>query len=162
MVLLKRYGLPPVIAVALYTVTYALFGRGEAFLNPGALLAVLLALQIRVCDDLADYEADRQRGKAPLSRSTLIVLLIFMALAIAATAIASRGCGMLIPLGLILLQFALPGKYRDWLKPLFMPAIVGTLVWSFFEWNPWIWVLLPVLVAADVVLIVVNKTGRKV
>lgn len=162
MVLLKRYGLPPVIAVALYTVTYALFGRGEAFLNPGALLAVLLALQIRVCDDLADYEADRQRGKAPLSRSTLIVLLIIMALAIAATAIASRGCGMLIPLGLILLQFALPGKYRDWLKPLFMPAIVGTLVWSFFEWNPWIWVLLPVLVAADVVLIVVNKTGRKV
>lgn len=162
MVLLKRYGLPPVIAVALYTVTYALFGRGEAFLNPGALLAVLLALQIRVCDDLADYEADRQRGKAPLSRSTLIVLLIFMALAIAATAIASRGYGMLIPLGLILLQFALPGKYRDWLKPLFMPAIVGTLVWSFFEWNPWIWVLLPVLVAADVVLIVVNKTGRKV
>lgn len=162
MVLLKRYGLPPVIAVALYTVTYALFGRGEAFLNPGALLAVLLALQIRVCDDLADYEADRQRGKAPLSRSTLIVLLIIMALAIAATAIASRGCGMLIPLGLILMQFALPGKYRDWLKPLFMPAIVGTLVWSFFEWNPWIWVLLPVLVAADVVLIVVNKTGRKV
>lgn len=162
MVLLKRYGLPPVIAVALYTVTYALFGRGEAFLNPGALLAVLLALQIRVCDDLADYEADRQRGKAPLSRSTLIVLLIIMALAIAATAIASRGYGMLIPLGLILLQFALPGKYRDWLKPLFMPAIVGTLVWSFFEWNPWIWVLLPVLVAADVVLIVVNKTGRKV
>lgn len=162
MVLLKRYGLPPVIAVALYTVTYALFGRGEAFLNPGALLAVLLALQIRVCDDLADYEADRQRGKAPLSRSTLIVLLIIMALAIAATAIASRGCGMLIPLGLILLQFVLPGKYRDWLKPLFMPAIVGTLVWSFFEWNPWIWVLLPVLVAADVVLIVVNKTGRKV
>lgn len=162
MVLLKRYGLPPVTAVALYTVTYALFGRGEAFLNPGALLAVLLALQIRVCDDLADYEADRQRGKAPLSRSTLIVLLIIMALAIAATAIASRGCGMLIPLGLILMQFALPGKYRDWLKPLFMPAIVGTLVWSFFEWNPWIWVLLPVLVAADVVLIVVNKTGRKV
>ena len=162
MVLLKRYGLPPVIAVALYTVTYALFGRGEAFLNPGALLAVLLALQIRVCDDLADYEADRQRGKAPLSRSTLIVLLIIMALAIAATAIASRGYGMLIPLGLILMQFALPGKYRDWLKPLFMPAIVGTLVWSFFEWNPWIWVLLPVLVAADVVLIVVNKTGRKV
>lgn len=162
MVLLKRYGLPPVIAVALYTVTYALFGRGEAFLNPGALLAVLLALQIRVCDDLADYEADRQRGKAPLSRSTLIVLLIFMALAIAATAIASRGYGMLIPLGLILMQFALPGKYRDWLKPLFMPAIVGTLVWSFFEWNLWIWVLLPVLVAADVVLIVVNKTGRKV
>lgn len=162
MVLLKRYGLPPVTAVALYTVTYALFGRGEAFLNPGALLAVLLALQIRVCDDLADYEADRQRGKAPLSRSTLIVLLIIMALAIAATAIASRGYGMLIPLGLILLQFALPGKYRDWLKPLFMPAIVGTLVWSFFEWNPWIWVLLPVLVAADVVLIVVNKTGRKV
>ena len=162
MVLLKRYGLPPVIAVALYTVTYALFGRGEAFLNPGALLAVLLALQIRVCDDLADYEADRQRGKAPLSRSTLIVLLIIMALAIAATAIASRGCGMLIPLGLILMQFALPSKYRDWLKPLFMPAIVGTLVWSFFEWNPWIWVVLPVLVAADLILIMVKKTGRKV
>lgn len=162
MVLLKRYGLPPVIAVALYTVTYALFGRGEAFLNPGALLAVLLALQIRVCDDLADYEADRQRGKAPLSRSTLIVLLIIMALAIAATAIASRGCGMLIPLGLILMQFALPGKYRDWLKPLFMPAIVGTLAWSFFEWNPWIWVVLPVLVAADLILIMVKKTGRKV
>lgn len=162
MVLLKRYGLPPVIAVALYTVTYALFGRGEAFLNPGALLAVLLALQIRVCDDLADYEADRQRGKAPLSRSTLIVLLIIMALAIAATAIASRGCGMLIPLGLILMQFALPGKYRDWLKPLFMPAIVGTLVWSFFEWNPWIWVVLPVLVAADLILIMVKKTGRNI
>ena len=162
MVLLKRYGLPPVIAVALYTVTYALFGRGEAFLNPGALLAVLLALQIRVCDDLADYEADRQRGKAPLARSTLIVLLIIMALAIAATAIASRGYGMLIPLGLILMQFALPGKYRDWLKPLFMPAIVVTLVWSFFEWNPWICVLLPVLVAADLILIMVKKTGRKV
>ena len=162
MVLLKRYGLPPVIAVALYTVTYALFGRGEAFLNPGALLAVLLALQIRVCDDLADYEADRQRGKAPLSRSTLIVLLIIMALAIAATAIASRGCGMLIPLCLILLQFVLPGKYRDWLKPLFMPAIVGTLVWSFFEWNPWIWVVLPVLVAADLILIMVKKTGRNI
>ena len=162
MVLLKRYGLPPVIAVALYTVTYALFGRGEAFLNPGALLAVLLALQIRVCDDLADYEADRQRGKAPLSRSTLIVLLIIMALAIAATAIASRGYGMLIPLGLILMQFALPGKYRDWLKPLFMPAIVVTLVWSFFEGNPWLWVVLPVLVAAVFILIMVKKTGRKV
>ena len=162
MVLLKRYGLPPVIAVALYTVTYALFGRGEAFLNPGALLAVLLALQIRVCDDLADYEADRQRGKAPLSRRILMGMLITTALEVVATAIASRGYGMLIPLGLILLQFALPGKYRDWLKPLFMPAIVGTLVWSFFEWNPWIWVVLPVLVAADLILIMVKKTGRKV
>lgn len=162
MVLLKRYGLPPVIAVALYTVTYALFGRGEAFLNPGALLAVLLALQIRVCDDLADYEADRQRGKAPLSPRILMGMLITTALEVVAIAIASRGYGMLIPLGLILLQFVLPGKYRDWLKPLFMPAIVGTLVWSFFEGNPWLWVVLPVLVAADLILIMVKKTGRKV
>ena len=141
-ILLKRYGLPPMIAVALYAVTYALFGKGEPFLNPGVLLAVLLALQIRVCDDLADYEADRQRGKALLP--------------------PSRGYGMLLPLGLILSQFALPGKYRNWLKPLFMPGIVGTLVWSFFEVNPWLWVVLPLLVVADVVLIVVKKTGRKV
>jgi hypothetical protein len=89
-------------------------------------------------------------------------MLITTALEVVAIAIASRGYGMLIPLGLILLQFVLPGKYRDWLKPLFMPAIVGTLVWSFFEWNPWIWVVLPVLVAADLILIMVKKTGRKV
>lgn len=160
--MLKRYGLPPMIAVALYAVTYALFGKGEPFLNPGVLLAVLLALQIRVCDDLADYEADRQRGKAPLSRKVLVALLTVMALAVVTTALLSRGYGMLLPLGLILSQFALPGKYRDWLKPLFMPGIVGTLVWSFFEVNPWLWVVLPVLVVADVVLIVVKKTGRKV
>ena len=125
-------------------------------------LAVLLALQIRVCDDLADYEADRQRGKAPLSRRILMGMLITTALEVVATAIASRGYGMLIPLGLILLQFVLPGKYRDWLKPLFMPVIVVTLVWSFFEGNPWLWVVLPVLVAADLILIMVKKTGRKV
>lgn len=162
MLLIKRYGIPLVLTAVLYSFIYALFGRSAPYYGAGLAVVLLQAYLIRVCDDFCDYQRDRQEGKAPVGRGVLIALCCALG---TSSLLLALFCGlylMLIPLALILIQLALPERWRDIIKPFFLPAIVITLVYSTFEENAWVFAVASVLAVADVILILIKKKGSRV
>ena len=121
---------------------------------------MLLSYLIRICDDIGDYEKDRAAGKAPIRKGVLVAMGIFSALAILVAALMAKACLMIIPLLVILLQFLIKEPYRDVIKPLFVPTVVVTVVLSFFAPNFWMYVAVPILIIADVILIAYKRRRR--
>ena len=157
MTLLKRYGMPLVLSVVLYSATYFIFGEGSRYSGVGLALAVLLAYLIRICDDIGDYEKDRRRGKAPIRRELLIILCALAAVGVCALALLRGVYLMIIPVAVIAAQLLIKEKYRDIIKPLFLPVTVTALVLSFFTPNLWLSAVLPALIIIDVILIVYKR-----
>jgi len=160
MLLLKRYGTPFVLAIALYSFVYLFFGNGSDYLGAGIAFSILASYLIRLCDDIGDYEEDLERGKALISKKALImtcasVICVFSALAL----IYAKYLMLLAPLP-ILLQFPIKDGYRVLLKPLFVPVIVITIVFSFFSSNNLLYVIVPVLIIFDVFLIICKQHRR--
>ncbi len=163
MILIKRYGMPLVAAVALYSVIYFVFGNGSGYIGMGLALSVLSAYLIRICDDIGDYERDKSKGRAPIGKKALTAMAILAVLANFSLALIAKAYLMLISPIVILLQFLINDKYREVIKPLFMPTIVITVVFSFFSPNLWLYVIVPILIISDIILIVykyINDAGK--
>ena len=80
--------------------------------------------------------------------------------AILILAIISYAYLMFSPTAIRLLQFLIKNKYRDIIKPLFMPGIIMTVVFSFFTPSLWLLVIVPILIISDVILIVFKRRRR--
>ena len=160
MIILKRYGLPPIIGAAVYSILYAVSPQGR-FLGWGLLLSLLFAYLVRVCDDIGDYKRDLSRGKAVLSLPLLTAMGGALLLSYIITAISTAGYLTLLPLALLLLQFAIPERYRDLIKPTFMPAAVITLAYEFFRLNVWVWIFVGILILSDLILIIFKQRREK-
>ncbi len=157
MLLIKRYGMPPVLTAVLYSIIYALFGSSAPYFGAGLGVVLALAYLMRVCDDICDYDKDKELGKAPLSRGILIVLCCLLAATALVLSLMAALYGMLLPLSLILLQLALPARWHKLIKPLFLPATVIALVYGSFAPNAWVLVPAVVLAAMDVALILIKE-----
>ncbi len=160
MILIKRYGMPLVVAVVLYSIIYLIFGEGFQYIGMGLWLSVLLSYLIRICDDIGDYESDRAKGKAPIHKGILMAMGASCVLAFLSLTLIAKAYPMMISLLVILLQFLINDQYRDVIKPLFMPTVVITVVLSFFAPNPWLYVIVPILIISDVILIVYKRHRR--
>lgn len=160
MIIIKRYGAPLVIACALYSLVYFIFGKETRYFGMGFFMSVLLSYLVRICDDIADYKKDRAEKKAPISEGVLVLMGASACAAILILAIISYAYLMFIPLVLILLQLLIKNKYRDIIKPLFMPGIIMTVVFSFFTPSLWLLVIVPILIISDVILIVFKRRRR--
>ena len=160
MILIKRYGLPIVVAVVIYSLIYFIFGAGYRYFGVGMALSVFLSYLIRICDDIGDYESDKAKGKAPMRKWMLITLGAVAVTASICLMLTSRAYYMLAAISIILLQFLIKERYRDVIKLLFVPIIVITLVVSFFEPNFWLYVIVPILIVADALLIVYKRKRR--
>ncbi len=160
MILIKRYAMPLVAAVGLYSVIYFIFGLGFRYIGMGFWLSVLLSYLIRICDDIGDYESDRAEGKAPIHKGILMAMGALCVSSFLALVLIAKAYPMIISLLIVLFQFFINDKYRDVIKPLFMPTIVITVVLSFFAPNPWLYVIVPVLIISDVILILYKRRRR--
>ena len=160
MILIKRYGFPLLLSLALYTAVYFLFGNGSPYLGIALALSVILSYVIRICDDIGDYEKDRAQGQAPIRKSILVVMMVAALSVFGILTLVAKAYIMLISPTVILLQFLIKDKYRDIIKPLFLPAIVVALVLSFFTPNFWLFVTVPILIISDVILIVFKRRRR--
>jgi len=158
--LIKRYVIPLVTAVGLYSVVYFLFGAGSRYIGMGFWLSVLLSYLIRICDDIVDYEIDKDNGKAPIHKGILMALGALCVSASFVLILTSRAFLMIGSLLVILLQFLINDKYRDVIKPFFIPTIVVDVVISFFVPNPWLYVLVPIFIVSDVILIIYKRRRR--
>ena len=156
MILIKRYGTPLILSVVLYSVIYLIFGNGSPYFGMGLVLSVILGYLMRICDDIGDYEKDKAKGRTPIRKEILIVMGALI------LTLISKAYPMAISLWVILLQFFITDKYRDIIKPLFMPVIVITLVISFFAPGFWLAVIVPILIIFDIVLIVLKRCRRKI
>lgn len=155
--LIKRYGVPLAVSLALYSLLYVLAGDGVPYWNPALLWAVLLSYLIRLCDDLADYEADAAAGKAPVGKKMLFVLTGLTFLILILTSLLARGWWVLLPAALIPGTLAVSGKSQLFLKPLFVPTILLSLAATSFRLNIWVYILSAVMLAGDVLLICIKE-----
>ncbi len=160
MILIKRYGMPLVVAVVLYSVIYFIFGEGSRYIGTGLVLSVLSSYLIRICDDIGDYERDRAKGKAPIRKGRLTAMGALAVSAFFALTLIAKAYPMIVSPLVISMQFLINDKYRDVIKPLFMPTIVITVVLSFFTPNFWLYVIVPILITSDVILIVYKRHGE--
>lgn len=159
--MIKRYGMPLVLTAALYSIIYALFGGSAPYFGAGLGVVLMLAYLMRVCDDISDYDKDKAQGRAPLSRGILILLCCLLAASALVLSLIAALYGMLVPLALILLQLALPGRWHVLIKPLFLPATVVALVYGSFVPHAGVLLAAVVLAVMDVALILIKeRRGR--
>lgn len=150
---LKRYGLPIVITVCVYTLLYFLFKSEVGYFNAGFAIALLYAFLIRFADDIVDYEKDLKNDKILLKRKPLIILGCVTAASILVLAIVFKLYLMLLPLINIALIFLVKNPIGDFLKPLFTPAVVVTLSLSIFKVNGLLWPVVAMLILVDAILV---------
>ena len=150
---LKRYGLPIVITVCIYTLLYFLFQSEAGYFNAGLAIALLYAFLIRFADDIVDYEKDLKNDKILLKRKPLIILGCVTAAAILVLAIVFKLYLMLLPLINIALIFLVKNPIGEFLKPLFTPAVVVTLSLSIFKVNYLLWPVVAMLILVDAILV---------
>ena len=160
MILLRRYGLPLLFAVGLYSILYALFGLQTNYLNAGLFMSLLFSYLIRVTDDIGDYAKDRAKGSAVLSKKALTVLAVGIGTALLLLILLFGLYLMFIPLVIIAVQLLIRERLRDWIKPLFLPSIVLTLVYSVFTADFRIYIIAALLIVLDVLLILYKKRKR--
>ena len=116
MLIFKRYISPMIISSILYISVWAVFGKGESFAVGGMFFSFAIAYLMRLCDDICDYEKDKKSGKVLLSKTTLKMLCRILSGITALGAIVFEKYIMLLPLALILAQFAIGERYREYIK----------------------------------------------
>ncbi len=161
MLLIKRYGTPVVLTAVLYSIVYLLFGRSAPYFGAGLAVVLSEAYLIRTCDDLCDYQRDKQAQKAPIGRGVLILLCCFFGICALTVSLLSAQPLMLLPLGLILAQLLLPEKWCDFIKPLFLPCIVIALVYEAFTPSVWVFAFAGILLALDTLIILIKRKGER-
>lgn len=159
--LIKRYGMPLVLTGVLYTTVYLLFGRSAPYFGAELAVVLLQAYLIRTCDDLCDYQSDKQAHKAPISRPVLILLCCFLGMGALAVSLAFARYLLLLPPCLILVQLILPKGCRELIKPLFLPCMVITLVYEAFTPSAWVYAVAGVLLVADAMIILYKRRGER-
>lgn len=155
--MIKRYGAPLVVSLALYSLLYALAGTDIPYFSIGLLWAVVLSYLIRLCDDIGDYEADVQKGKAPIGKKPLIVLTCLAAAVMVITVVVTQRWWVLLPAALIPLTMAIPQKLQHFIKPLFVPAILLTLAGTCFQLNAGVYLLSALMLLGDGALIYIKE-----
>lgn len=160
MIFVKRYLIPPLFAIFLYTVTYFLTGGGD-YLTLGLVFAILFALLVRLCDDTLDYEKDLAKGRATLIMPILISACLSVSVMYLALMIIFAKPFMSVAPVVVFSQFLLSEKQRDVIKPLFMPAAVMGIATSFFTLCPAIWIFSAILFILDIAIIIYKRSKAK-
>ena len=151
--ILKRYGLPLVITLVVYTLLYLFSGKGAAYFNVGFFTAIAYALLMRFTDDILDYEKDVVADKAPIKRHILIFGVVVSVVLVVLLTVFSAFWWLLLPLVLVSLLFIVKGVAADLLKMLFTPTVIVALTISVFNFNVWVWILAAVVFILDGILI---------
>ena len=151
--IIKRYGLPLVITLGVYTLLYLFCGKGTAYFNTAFFVALLYAILMRFADDIIDYEKDVAANKAPIKRHFLMIGGGLVAAIIMLLSALSAFWWLIMPLVLIGLLFVCKGVAADFLKPLFTPAVVIAVTISVFKWNIYTWILIAILIILDGILV---------
>jgi len=149
---IKRYALPPLLAICLYTLLYFIFGINTGYFNAGVVICILYSFSMRFTDDISDYEKDKENNKALLSKNTLYVLLIISTVGIILLALFFSLYLTLIPLIILSILFIFP-KIGEYFKPLFVPSIMIVICFSLFSVNYVLWILVGLLTIADAFLV---------
>lgn len=154
MLAIKRYVLPGVLAFLAYWLLGLLFSAAPGLYWAGLAAAILFAYLVRFCDDISDFPRDLARNKVLLGRKMLILLACVTGLALVGIAIGFQLYWLMLPPGLVAAQFLLTEKYRDWLKPLFLPAILVALFLTVFAFTPFVFLFTGIAILVDIILIV--------
>lgn len=154
MTALRRYLLPGAATAAAYLLLGYLFTPVPGLYWLGLLCALLLAYYMRLCDDLLDFEKDAARGKAPLGKGVLIALTVTAVLILSALSVAFSLYWLLLPAAIISVQFCMKERFRNFLKPLFLPGILIALFHTVFAFDPWIYPIILAAAAVDVLIII--------
>ena len=157
MLFLKRYLLPLIFALFLYSIVYLIANTNALFLNFGTGICLLYGLLLRVIDDFKDYEKDLNKGKKLFNLHTLKVLLVVILLLIILLCVFSRLYLMLIPLALHFALFVKNEKIGDFLKPFLVPSIIITLSISLFSFKLEILILSLICVVLDFILVIYRR-----
>ena len=158
MKLLKRYIEPFFLGLVVYTVLCTVFGLRKNGFFPGLCIVLLFAYLIRISDDIADYREDFRMGKPQLPMGALIGAEIGITGFICLFALQNNTLLFFIPIVLIVSQFAVPKRYRDIIKPLFMPAVAASLMDTVLNYNTLTFMITAILmVVFDIILI----TGKR-
>lgn len=159
MTALRRYLLPGAAAAAAYLLLGYLFTPVPGLYWTGLLCTLLLAYYIRFCDDLLDFNKDAARGKALLSKGVLTALTVMTVLALLTFSISFSLYLLLLPAAIISAQFCIKERFRNFLKPLFLPGILISLFCTVFAYDPWIYPIILAAAAVDI-LIIAEKEGK--
>lgn len=154
---LKKCVLPAVLAAAGYAFLFLLFGEGKKFVNAGFFSAFLYAYLIRICDDILDYQKDEREQKNLFPRKILYCFCAADVAGLAVLAILSGKFLFFAAAAVIFLPFAVKGKYRDYIKPFFLPAVIICIVFSSLKADFWAWVVSFVAFIADWAVILLHK-----
>lgn len=153
----KRYVLPGILALGAYLILGFIFPHVDTLYFPGLGICLLTTYFIRVCDDILDFEKDREAGKALLEKKWLIGLFIGICAAIALCALLFSGYWWLLPPGVIALQFLLPEKLRNFIKPLFIPSLLICLFLTVFMYTHTVWWIIAATFVADIVILLTKR-----
>ena len=157
--MIRRYVLPGVLAAGTYLLLGAVFPVRRLYIA-GLLITVLTAYFIRVCDDISDHERDAQSGKAPIGKKALIAMAVALSAVLAGIALYFALYLTVLPLFVIAAQFLLKEKYRDLIKPLFIPVILITLFCTVFAYSHFVWIPIAAVVILDTLLILKKRCFR--
>ena len=153
MLAIKRYLLPGVLAACSYLIMGVVFSSVDGLYVAGLVVTVLMAYLIRLCDDVLDFEGDQRVGKALIGRKTLVFLVLGVFFALLCLALFFALYWMMLPLITLSVQFLIKEKYRDFIKPLFLPAILIALFNTVFFYSRWIPLLIAVVIVFDIIII---------
>ena len=149
----RRYCLPILFTLALYSLLYYFCGKGGGYVNAGLWIVLFYAENIRFGDDIADFDKDIKDGKAVINLPFLYVFWGVTLGAIITLTVIFSMWWLLLPLPFIVTPPLLKNKKTDWIKPFFTPLIALTVTVSLWELNLIVWLLSAVLFFADVLLL---------
>jgi len=150
---IKRYLFPGVLAVCSYLIIGAVFSSVDGLYIVGLAVTVLMAYLIRLCDDILDFEGDQRVGKSLIGRKTLVFLALGVFFVLLGFASFLALYWILLPLIIVSVQFLIKEKYRDFIKPLFLPSILTALFNTVFFYSRWLPFLIAVVIAFDIIII---------
>ena len=156
-IIIKRYAPLLPAAIGIYTLLYFLCGKGAVYVGVGFFAASLYALMMRFCDDIADYQKDLEKGKAPIKLLWLSCGATFALISVVLFSVFFKMWWLLLPCVLIIVPIAVGKKKIDWIKPFFTPSIIIAITLSVFTMNIWVWILALIIGVLDGLLIFIKS-----
>lgn len=127
--LLKRYFLPLILVVIIYSLVFFIFGKDQYF-NIGLIMSILFFYLVRLVDDFFDYDKDLGDNKVLFSKKILNILICLLGLIYIFCSIFFGYYYFLFLLILILLSIIF--RYA---KVLFIPSVIWLIIFYEMSFN---------------------------
>lgn len=155
MLLIKKYLLPIVLSVFLYTILY-IFDFTKSYFSIYLIKLILFIILIRVIDDIKDFEKDTLRNRCVFNKKTLIGLLISLIVILFTITFYYQSYLLLVSIIFIIIG-NLKFKYFKYFKSLFLPSVIIFISYYYFGINYYCVVFSLLIFIGDLYLI--KKSG---